>query len=615
MTDGYYCTRIEDKWGNYISISYHDSTWYHEAYNDFFESSNPGKKVIYQKIPQTIQEHRADGTALRKAVINIVQPGPAALGMEVVDRPWRITSVSFFAPGASSSFMTYNLSYLQYGATDFNLDRLQLPAYADSPMTWTFDWASYWSETDPKAAETDWIYPLESVSVESTNLQYGFKYWTCATDNGGVRDSHVECSDQIDADDTLQSPSLYEALKLGVLRQVTLPTEGVIDYEYQTWAMSHHHQDAVDHNGDECYFNAIFCTGEEQQTESFCADVTTFSLGIASRTVTDGGVVVERKELEQRSESYLSLPVRLDVGYLDHPNPVAGYPNSTNTALYNKDYYTSRSRTRVTKHYVVDEGGSYSSNIGAKTRSDQSEYHFSLGNTGLNRQGDCMIVPFQDLLYTLPLSGALIYEQHFLGSDPATRLLVRTTVFTYVVDDYAGWTDTTKSLYGTQVNRRSRELISYYHGAGAGGEDLVTVSRRHYEADDCMLADDSCPNLPSAWAQRQYGFASNRTRAESHSSFTSWSAGFSEEAMFDPLASAVFDRSGEISYWKVGLSKWLIHRANNEYVSHSGAASDAQERSWEYGAGHGELLREWLHFAPSSAAGGQIDDQDIVTEY
>jgi hypothetical protein len=36
--------------------------------------------------------------------------------------------------------MTYNLSYLQYGATDFNLARLQLPAYSNSPMTWTFDW-------------------------------------------------------------------------------------------------------------------------------------------------------------------------------------------------------------------------------------------------------------------------------------------------------------------------------------------------------------------------------------------------------------------------------------------------------------------------------------------
>ncbi len=583
--DGTYCTTMEDRWGNRIEISYH-TTWWHEAYNDATETE--ALSVVRQLIPASITEYRTDSTPLRHVQIELEHPANHPTWPDRT-RPWRVSHVTFkhWDGGSWAQFLRYNLGYLSY---EDSLPRLQLAQY--------YPWVGV-----DQADHTDWVYLLESLAVEGENLEYGFRYWTCADG------ADVECEPPgqpaVPAEDTFSSDLLdLQGMQLGTLRRLELPTGGGVTYDYGLWVKEHHTQDTTRHPEPPFQhacevMSSVFCQSPGEPPDPPDCDLKySYSLGVASRAVSDrGGAPLELKEYGNHSSGNLNLRVRFDAGDPGFPNPRPAYPHQP--SIVSHPYATSYSKTTVTTHYVTDR----------PLRSDDSEYVFSLGTSVLDQDQDCGIDHFEAV--TFPLSGALIYERHYRGSG-VDRAPVRTVVHTYTVDDEAyGWAST-GSRYGTQVNRRPREVITYHHGAAPGGSsDLVEVTRYGYESDLCSPSASACLNLSNPTLGYTKALPSHRTTVHSQTLFDSRPFTFSEAAMFAPLEDVDFDREDQTYYWKGGHDQWLLHRPEDVRVDEDldQVVDLRSTRGWS--SSHGELLLERVHFQPSAAS----DDKDVVTRY
>jgi RHS repeat-associated protein len=634
---GTYCTEIRDRWGNYIDITY--LTVNYDAVHD--------QQLIRQLIPEKVEEFRADDTPLRKVLFASERP---ASTVGALRRPKRISSISFFEPGAATAFLTYGLNYERddgTGQTFSYPDRLQLMSYSDeygpSQTNNEFDWDTF---TDAERL-TDWVYFLDSVTTIGGGLgddiRHGFRYYTCATDDG-ERDQYIGCASSNDQDvfscgSQNQCRGGHLGAMIGVLRHVELPTGAAIEFDYGSWTFNHHHQ-SQDTPGGNVQFaihgrwdedGNIACPGCTGGVPPIDEGALVRSLGVTRRIVFDATEdatsrnVLARKDISQESDYKLLLPVHFDAGYPDVPNPKKGFPDQSAAV----DYYTSWSKTTVRNHSIADQTGTVPISTGTdpkpeieiEARDDESVYLFSVGPTAQENQTDgyyCQSSNTERELFTLPLAGALIYEQHFRGS--AGDTLERTTAYSYTVDDHAdriSWEEAGPS-YGTQQNRRKRAVITYHHGAAAGGNDLVHITRFGYETDRCGSADTPCPY---SLGETQQAFASHQVLVESQSAFDSRSftlpstpdCGTLGVELFAPLEGATFDTSTQRSYWTEGEQKWLLSRPVNELVSRTGLpAGDvaAQEQSWVYGD-KGEVTQQRLHANPGTAQSGD----DVVTRY
>ncbi|MCP4898667.1 MAG: RHS repeat-associated core domain-containing protein [bacterium] len=640
---GTYCTKIEDRWGNHIDITYASET---------YNASHDGK-VIPQLIPDTIEEIRADGTYLRKVEFIREQPNSTLASLK---RPFRITAVRFYEaePNSNTIFLTYQLNYLSYNNNDSNLDRLQLMSYYDEYWhSSEFDWAN-----NPVARrKTDWVYLLAGVRISGANLldpiRYGFRYNTCATDNGEERDDHVECTTNIDVEDVFTCDVPYQCrngnlgAKIGVLRQAELPTGAVIEFDYETWMFNHHHQEQdIDTGGNVQYAihgrwnegGNIACPGCNGGVPPVDEPPLVKSLGVNRRIVygpvwvpdeTEGvpiRKVIARKDISQQTDYKMLLPVHFDAGYPDVPNPKKGFPDESAA----ENYYTSWSKTTVTNYSVADETGTPpisteidpKPEIGIPARDDESVYYFSLGPTAQENRDDlffCMSSNTEKELFTLPLAGALIYEQHFRGS--ADGIPERTTAYSYTVDDHAhriGWEEA-GPRFGTQHNRRKRAVITYYHGAAADSKDLVNITRYGYETDRCATGSTLCSQ---SLGETPDSFANHTVLVESQSTFDSRSftlpatpsCGTLGFELFGPLQDAIFDTTTKRTYWKGELGYWLLSRPGNEHVARDGLPTGSvavQEQAWDYDSTYGNVIEKRLLANPGSGE----SNNDVVTRY
>ena len=111
------------------------------------------------------------------------------------------------------------------------------------------------------------------------------------------------------------------------------------------------------------------------------------------------------------------------------------------------------------------------------------------------------------------------------------------------------------SRFGTQVNRRVREKIDYFHDVDGDGNDLVSITRIGYETDQCLSTTGLCATA-YALGPSDSSFASHVARTQSQTAFDSRSFDLPlnqtyyypyDTEIYAPLAGASFDRTADRS--------------------------------------------------------------------